>query len=566
MHLRKQKKPNGRIYLSIVQSYRTPEGKTRSKTLWSLGYVDDLQQTHPDPIAHFQGVVDNLNSIHEEDQKPTVPVMLSPEAKIPFGTARTLEAGAAAVLSALHRCLRLDSALQAAGVDPARLKKVSRLTELLVWSRIAHPQLIMDAWAQRSRIPGLADLTRNDVFKGVELLGGSSEGITPHINAALESWRSETKNSRTFCLVSNFYIEESSWTHPEHNKRWDERKSPIVQAAIMVDGTGLPIDYCVSDSHLASALSPLPTVPELAKRHPDERLVVVTNKSIGTNTHELSALLEDNFGFVFLQSMRKGLRASREWVLDSTDYQTIGIDGSRYKERMSIRQLEDKQNSKCPSSIAVKEVAFWWREAFEYSRFDRFHIVKRNEDVVAHGAPSDGSVRPMRAVRGFGDAKPGDIGDRVWHVYWDKISADEAMDGFCNIITSELDLPANLVVNLYQNLFFWRSFFKPPWGEWSTCPGSVPRDSYLHAHFLICYLAACSIQLLLGGEHRFLSDSACLTLSRLTGREISPGLFFFDYRSRLSDALAEAANVDLSRQLVSATDLGRMMQEARKEP
>ena len=43
MHLRQVKnKKTGRTYLSIVQSYRGADGKVRSKTLESLGSLDEM--------------------------------------------------------------------------------------------------------------------------------------------------------------------------------------------------------------------------------------------------------------------------------------------------------------------------------------------------------------------------------------------------------------------------------------------------------------------------------------------------------------------------------------------
>jgi len=41
--LKKDKRPNGRIFLSIVQGYRDPNtGKVKHKTVKSLGYLDSI--------------------------------------------------------------------------------------------------------------------------------------------------------------------------------------------------------------------------------------------------------------------------------------------------------------------------------------------------------------------------------------------------------------------------------------------------------------------------------------------------------------------------------------------
>ena len=59
MHLKKTKRGE-RVYLSVVQNYREG-GKTKTKTIESIGYVDQFTSQYADPIAHFQAYVAELN-------------------------------------------------------------------------------------------------------------------------------------------------------------------------------------------------------------------------------------------------------------------------------------------------------------------------------------------------------------------------------------------------------------------------------------------------------------------------------------------------------------------------
>ena len=49
MHLKKTKRGE-RVYLSVVQNYREG-GKTKTKTIESIGYVDQFTSQYADPIA-----------------------------------------------------------------------------------------------------------------------------------------------------------------------------------------------------------------------------------------------------------------------------------------------------------------------------------------------------------------------------------------------------------------------------------------------------------------------------------------------------------------------------------
>jgi hypothetical protein len=56
MYLKQTKNNKGRIYLSFVHGYRDHEGKSRSKTVEKIGYLDEFLHIYDDPIAHFKKI------------------------------------------------------------------------------------------------------------------------------------------------------------------------------------------------------------------------------------------------------------------------------------------------------------------------------------------------------------------------------------------------------------------------------------------------------------------------------------------------------------------------------
>ena len=62
----KKTKRNDRLYLSIYESFYSPETKnTRHKSFRKIGFVDALiEQGIDDPISHFQKEVNELNSLY----------------------------------------------------------------------------------------------------------------------------------------------------------------------------------------------------------------------------------------------------------------------------------------------------------------------------------------------------------------------------------------------------------------------------------------------------------------------------------------------------------------------
>ena len=63
MFLKKTPKPKG-TYLAITESYYDKEKKTtRQKTVMGLGYVEELRKEYPDPVRHFEKVVEKLQTL-----------------------------------------------------------------------------------------------------------------------------------------------------------------------------------------------------------------------------------------------------------------------------------------------------------------------------------------------------------------------------------------------------------------------------------------------------------------------------------------------------------------------
>ena len=71
MYLKQTKTRNGRIYLSITDGYYDKVKKTsRSVTIESIGYLDELEKIYDDPIAHFQKKVEQLKEEKKARKAP----------------------------------------------------------------------------------------------------------------------------------------------------------------------------------------------------------------------------------------------------------------------------------------------------------------------------------------------------------------------------------------------------------------------------------------------------------------------------------------------------------------
>ena len=94
MFVKQQKRKNGRVYLSVVQGYRDEAGRTRTRHVRSLGYLDELRGLYDDPVAHFRAEVEAENEAARAQAAP-ITVTLHPLERIDKRAEGRVEMGAA---------------------------------------------------------------------------------------------------------------------------------------------------------------------------------------------------------------------------------------------------------------------------------------------------------------------------------------------------------------------------------------------------------------------------------------------------------------------------------------
>ena len=75
MFLKRDKRPNGRIYLSIVRGFRDPvTKKNKQRAVKSIGFLDEFEDIYDDPIEHFKNLAKGMT---EEENLANAPLEFS---------------------------------------------------------------------------------------------------------------------------------------------------------------------------------------------------------------------------------------------------------------------------------------------------------------------------------------------------------------------------------------------------------------------------------------------------------------------------------------------------------
>lgn len=570
MYLRKSKKPNGRTYLTIVQGYRDAGGKNRARTVKSLGYVDALEAEFDDPVAHFEEECRRMTAEAARAEAP-IAVEFTASKKIDKRAEGRVELGAAVPSAYLHRDLGVWSFFERKRTSRGFSYDPCRILELLVWDRIAHPSSKRAAWEARGRFPRKCGFTADDVYRCLTYLDENADALVSSMNASLEESRGPRDASCLYYDVTNYYFEcgeEDGFRMRGVSK--EHRPSPIVQMGLFLDSDGLPLGYELFPGNRNDMTTLLPAMSKAGVRDLPwgERVVVVADKGLNTSANIAACVLDGN-GYIFSQSVRKATRGLKSWVLDDAGYEESASGSFKIKSRISEKAVyvagEDGKRRRV--TVPVKEVAFWSRDYFERSRRERAKVVEKSRAAVARGDLSSAAAKT--SVRYAKDVpvvrETGEAASHNWVVDEERIAADEAMDGYYCIVTSEQEMDDRDVIDAYRGLWRIEESFRVMKGDLDARPVYCSTESHIRAHFLVCYIALLAMRLMqLDTGRKYSAAQISEALAGVTGHLMDRNLYLFDYRTDLTDELAGAVGIDLSRQVLTRGQIRSIMADVKK--
>ena len=577
MYPRKSKKKNGRVYLTIVEAYRDERGKNMSRTVESLGYVDDLERSGiADPIGHFTEECARRNEARRAGTEPVV-VKIGPLQRIDKrdGEAR-VELGAAVVDAYLNRDLGLWSFFERRRTARRASFDPYRVLELLVWDRIAHPSSKKGAWEDGSAFPRKCPFSLGDAYRALTYLDERRGELVAHANASLEAARGPRDTRVLYYDVTNFFFEvEDEDGFRMRGVSKEHRPSPIVQMGLFLDADGIPLDYALFPGNAPDVATLAPAMEGAGVRFgPDgpERVVVVADKGLNASANIARCIL-DGSGYVFSQSVRRADAGLRSWVLADEGYASNEEGTYKVKSRIGEKAVyvtgEDGRRKRV--MVPVKQVAFWSRRYAERSRAERAKVVEESLRAIARGdaarAYERSSSRYARPVPV--DPETGEVGATAWVLDEARIAEDARCDGYCCIVTSEQDMADGEVIDCYRGLWRTEGSFRVVKGEVDARPVYASTEAHIRSHFLVCFLALLVMRLMQADVGRATGSRPSAgavqeALSGVVGHRLDGNHWIFDCRTDLTDALGEAAGIDLTRRVASKGRVREIMASVRK--
>lgn len=570
MYLKKSKYKNGRTFLSINESYRDPVSKTnKNRSVMKIGYLDDLAGKYDDPEAHFKALAAKMTEENESQNIMTLKIDTATHMDKNEDNVKNL---GYIILSKIYHELEIDKYLLSRQRSAKFRYNTNSIMQLLVFARIIYPGSKLFAFNCKEAFFERFDFKLEEVYRSLSFFSEHKE--------ALQLWMHERvlkKYSRDTSLVyydlTNYYFE----TDQQDGFRMkgvckEHRPDPIVQMGLFMDRNGIPVSYKLFAGNEADCMTLRPMISETARNYSLGRIIVVADKGVISSDNIWYTLSARN-GYVFSYSVRKSDKAFKDYVLDQDGYRWNKDKTFKIKSRLEPRTIKvtSSRGGKICKQVEEKQVIVYSDKYAEKARHDREQAVQKAKDLIKNPsrydrAASYGAAKYIKNL--VFDKDTGEVMEDAKNllVFDEEKLKDEAVyDGYYAIVTSEIDMGDNEILDIYHGLWEIEETFKITKSTLETRPVYVSLKDHIEAHFLTCFIALVLVRLLeFKLDGKFTTEEIISSLKKYNCSLTEQNLYMFTHYSDVICDIGKMLGMDLGLKYAPLKDIKNKLGKVKK--
>lgn len=601
MYLRQIKRPQG-IYLAIQESYYDSSKKqSRTRTIKSIGYLDNLKKEYDDPIAYFSQKAADMTI--EKKKEKSKAITIDTSEKMHTQTDDILNIGYG-ILKQLYKALEIDRFWNWKTRNLSIEFSVDQIFRLLVFSRILCPASKKGTFDnQKFYFENFGNFSLDDVYHALDIICENNE--------ALQKWifeHSEKLYSRDLSVsyfdCTNYYFDighsdtdtlddngnpvdrDGSPAAAKYRKRGPEknhRPDPIVEMGLLMDRNGIPLAFDLFPGNESEKVHMRPIINRIKNEFSDTRIIFVADRGLNTSDN-IYYLNGDNKrdhnqrdGYVYGQSVRGADAEFKQWVL-SGGYKKEEIqdeDGEKitftHKSRVHPRELhvnvtkpDQKKPVKKTVKVDQKQMVYYSEKYAKKQKADREVMIARAKDLIKHPKKYDkvtcaGSAAYVLNIA-F-DKSTGEIVDgKNLELNLAKIEEEAKYDGYYSIVTSELNMSDMEMRDVYRGLSRIEETFKISKSEFSSRPVYVRTNDHIDAHFTTCFTSLVLIRLLQAKlENKYPVGRIIESLKKYSCIPLDTNTYKFIYFDDILNSCEKVFDIELSNRYRTRQQIQRFL-------
>lgn len=472
----------GRTYLSIVESYYSPQKRCGAhRTYKSLASVESwIAKGIDDPIAHFQKEVDALNDEVSNDKVLKISDS-SPE----------LYLGYFPFVSLLNK-MNIKKYIDYFNFSNSFEFDLYELLSSLIYARLVNPCSKYKTFHEV--IPQLKDTTHfsyDQLLDGLEFIGNDYGKFIEIFNEQMKKVYN-INTAKTYFDCTNFYFEidkEDDFRRKGPSK--ENRKDPIVSLGLLLDANQIPIGMRLFPGNESEKPVLRDVIQGLKKKNQ------ITGKTIhvadkGLNCAQNIAFSKENGdGYLFSKSVKTLPDKEKKWVLlNNDDWKEVKNDEGTllYKYKSCIDKFPysiEIDGKKRTLNFTEKRVVTYNPKLASKKRYEITKQVEKAKNLCysqAKRAEYGDLGKYVNFTDGNGEKAKATINEEI-------IEKELELAGYNLLVTSEINMKSIDIYNTYHNLWRIEESFRVMKSDLDARPVFVQKENSIKGHFLICYLA-----------------------------------------------------------------------------
>ena len=508
---------NGKKYLRLVQSVRITNKSgykvSQKKVILNIGPLDRFDDGQPDYVGRLK-----------KSFKAGSPLISS---LLPYcGEKNTAEIYRFSINEGSHDCfghpklfshILLERILEELGLNTffSSYKGFSKLqydvygfAKLLIFGRLLNPASKYATVRQNEDYyePVLNDFNPDNVYVTLDFIANNKDKIIRRINTNLVK-KARRSPEIIYYDVTNFYFEIGSPDEDilddegnilEKGQRKmgvckEERRLPIVQMGLFMDDAGIPIAIETFPGNTLDHLTLRPALKKNIDGLDFSRFIMIADRGI-CNYQNLLHILDAGNGYIVSKSLLKSTGKEQEWAYSDEDFISVS-DDFKYKSRIVKKNVKDENGNK---RIVEEKVVVYWSRKFQFRAeqenkkfLDFLQKLQEHPENFRITAVQSKSLRKFFKKECINE-KTGEILDSSkirGLVDFNKVAEYRKSLGYYQIITSELTMDAQDVIDKYHGLTQIEDQFRVMKGDLDTRPLYVRTPEHVTAHLLICMIS-----------------------------------------------------------------------------
>lgn len=390
---------------------------------------------------------------------------------------------------------------------------------LLIYGRILNPASKIATVRQNNDFyqPIVKEMYEYNVYDTLDFMHKYEKQITKKIHTSLTQKFSRS-TEYIFYDVTNFYfeIENNDEDVIDDNNNViskglrkkgvskEERSLPIVQMGLFMDEQGYPITI---ETFPGNTLDHQTLVPALKNKIDDlniDRFILVGDRGMMDGTN-ISTLDKKGHGWIIAKSIKKS-KDDKEWIFNQEDY-IFKNSSFKYKSKIRNRYVDTGNviNGKKEKYKITEKVVVYWSESFYKKQINEnksfldfleklekspssFRISATNQKGLKQFFKNKVEIKSTGEIINSSELKP--------LIDFDKVNAYKERFGYYQIVSSELDLSEEEIINKYHGLSRIENNFRQMKSDLETRAIFVRNPDHIKAHLLSCSIALTVVRII----------------------------------------------------------------------